>query len=138
MISAEQVRELRELTGAGMMECKKALEEAEGNEELAIERLLHNSLAHLLRLLGQAEYGLYNTVASTISMMSVLNMGFSSSYIRYYSQYKVRKDTQGIETLNGLFLIVFSLSIFYYLFQVKLHMNYLYYIQLLYNEHYQF
>lgn len=62
----------------------------------------------MLRLLGQAEYGLYNTVASTISMMSVLNMGFSSSYIRYYSQYKVRKDTQGIETLNGLFLIVFS------------------------------
>lgn len=63
----------------------------------------------MLRLLGQAEYGLYNTVASTISMMSVLNLGFSSSYIRYYSQYRVRKDNQGIDKLNGLFLLVFSI-----------------------------
>ena len=30
MISAEQVRELREMTGAGMMECKKVLEEVNG------------------------------------------------------------------------------------------------------------
>jgi len=63
----------------------------------------------MLRLLGQAEYGLYNTVASTISMMSVLNLGFSSSYIRYYSQYKIRKYDRGIDALNGLFLMVFSI-----------------------------
>ena len=35
MISAEQVRELRELTGAGMMECKKVLEEVLAAEETA-------------------------------------------------------------------------------------------------------
>ena len=39
MISAEQVKELRELTGAGMMECKKVLTEAEGDEAKAIELL---------------------------------------------------------------------------------------------------
>ena len=38
-ISASMVKELRERTGAGMMECKKALVETEGNMEEAIEAL---------------------------------------------------------------------------------------------------
>jgi elongation factor Ts len=38
-ISAAQVKELRERTGAGMMECKKALEEAKGDMEAAIDLL---------------------------------------------------------------------------------------------------
>ena len=39
MITAEQVRELRELTGAGMMECKRVLEETNGDKEKASELL---------------------------------------------------------------------------------------------------
>lgn len=42
----------------------------------------------MIRLLGQNEYGLYNTVASTISMLSILSLGFNSGYIRYYAIYK--------------------------------------------------
>jgi elongation factor Ts len=38
-IGAGQVKELRERTGAGMMECKKALEETKGNVEAAIDLL---------------------------------------------------------------------------------------------------
>jgi len=38
-ISMKEVQELRERTGAGMMDCKKALEEAGGDIELAIETL---------------------------------------------------------------------------------------------------
>ena len=38
-ITAGAVKELRERTGLGMMECKKALVEAEGSLELAIENL---------------------------------------------------------------------------------------------------
>lgn len=38
-ISASQVKELRDRTGLGMMECKKALKEAEGDLKLAIENL---------------------------------------------------------------------------------------------------
>lgn len=45
-ISASMVKELRERTGAGMMECKKALQESNGNIDLAIE---------LLRTSGQAK-----------------------------------------------------------------------------------
>ncbi len=39
MITAAQVKELREKTGAGMMDCKKVLTETDGNEEKAIELL---------------------------------------------------------------------------------------------------
>ncbi|MEQ6884389.1 translation elongation factor Ts [Salicola sp. Rm-C-2C1-2] len=42
-ISAAQVKELRERTGLGMMECKKALVEAEGDVETAISDLRKNS-----------------------------------------------------------------------------------------------
>ena len=38
-ISASMVKELRERTGAGMMECKKALVEADGNLDAAAEAL---------------------------------------------------------------------------------------------------
>lgn len=44
-ITAEMVKNLREKTGAGMMECKKALNEANGNEEQAIEILRKAGLA---------------------------------------------------------------------------------------------
>ena len=62
----------------------------------------------MIRLLGQSEYGLYNTVASTISMLSVLRLGFNNSYIRYYSIYKKKCDTKAIDCLNGLFIVIFS------------------------------
>lgn len=42
-ISASQVKELRERTGLGMMECKKALTEADGDIEVAIENLRKNA-----------------------------------------------------------------------------------------------
>lgn len=44
-ITAAMVKALREKTGAGMMDCKKALVEAEGNEEKAIEILRKKGLA---------------------------------------------------------------------------------------------
>ncbi|SJM89684.1 translation elongation factor Ts [Crenothrix polyspora] len=44
-ITAQMVGELRQRTGSGMMECKKALVEAEGNMELAIENMRKSGLA---------------------------------------------------------------------------------------------
>ena len=60
----------------------------------------------MIHLLGQSEYGLYNTVASVTTMLSVLNMGFSSSYIRYYSQ-KKNEGKDETAKINGMFLTVF-------------------------------
>lgn len=44
-ISAESVRELREKTGAGMLDCKKALEKHEGDVSAAMEQLRKDGLA---------------------------------------------------------------------------------------------
>ncbi len=63
----------------------------------------------MIRLLGQNEYGLYNTVASTISMLSVLSLGFNSGYIRYYARYKKEKRKEATYRLNGMFLLIFSI-----------------------------
>ena len=45
MITANQVKELREKTGAGMMDCKKVLAETNGDEEKAIELLRERGIA---------------------------------------------------------------------------------------------
>ena len=45
MISAKMVKELRELTGAGMMDCKKALTETDGDMEKAVDFLREKGLA---------------------------------------------------------------------------------------------
>ncbi len=63
----------------------------------------------MIRLLGSSEYGLYNTVSSTISILSVLSLGFGSGYIKYYAKYKAEDDRESIFRLNGLFLVIFSI-----------------------------
>lgn len=61
----------------------------------------------MLRLLGQSEYGLYNLVASLLSNLGLLNFGFGSAYMRYYSYYRVGNDQENIAKLNGMFTVVF-------------------------------
>ena len=45
MVSASMVKELRELTGAGMLDCKKALDEVNGNMEEAITYLREKGIS---------------------------------------------------------------------------------------------
>lgn len=53
MITAAQVKELRERTGAGMMDCKKALQETNGDMEKAIEILREKGLATAAKKAGR-------------------------------------------------------------------------------------
>lgn len=53
MITAAQVKELRERTGAGMMDCKKALVETKGDLEKAIEYLREKGLAAAAKKAGR-------------------------------------------------------------------------------------
>lgn len=52
-ITAALVKELRERTGAGMMECKKALVEADGNIELAIDNMRKSGQAKAAKKAGR-------------------------------------------------------------------------------------
>ena len=53
-ITAEQVKQLRHKTGAGMMECKAALTDANGNIEEAITLLRKRGLAQAAKRIGRA------------------------------------------------------------------------------------
>ena len=52
-ITAAQVKELREATGVGMMECKKALTECDGNMEKAMEWLRKKGIASAEKKAGR-------------------------------------------------------------------------------------
>ncbi|WP_333784445.1 translation elongation factor Ts [Thermocrinis sp.] len=65
MISAELVKQLREITGAGMLECKKALEEAQGDIEKAKEILRIRGLAKAEKKAGrETKEGIIQTFVS--------------------------------------------------------------------------
>jgi elongation factor Ts len=53
-ISAKQVKDLREKTGAGMMDCKKALEETSGDVEAAVTLLRKKGIAAAEKRAGRA------------------------------------------------------------------------------------
>ena len=64
-ITASMVKELRACTGAGMMECKKALSEAEGDLSAAVDILRTRGLAALAKKSGRATNE--GTIAAKIS-----------------------------------------------------------------------
>ncbi len=53
MVTAEQVKELRERTGAGIMDCKKVLVETDGNIDKAIELLREKGIAKAAKKAGR-------------------------------------------------------------------------------------
>ena len=64
-ITASLVKELRERTGAGMMECKKALTETDGDIELAIENMRKSGQAKAAKKAGRtAAEGIINITMS--------------------------------------------------------------------------
>ena len=71
-ITASMVKELRECTGAGMMECKKALSEAEGNLDTAVDILRTRGLAALAKKSGRATNE--GTIAAFVSADSKIGV----------------------------------------------------------------
>ena len=64
-VTASMVKELREMTGAGMMDCKKALVETDGNIEAAVDLLKEKGLAKAAKKAGRvAAMGLVKTAVA--------------------------------------------------------------------------
>jgi elongation factor Ts len=76
-ITASAVKSLREKTGAGMMECKAALTEANGNEEQAIENLRKKGLANAGKKAGRVTaegvVGSYIHMGGKVGVMVEIN-----------------------------------------------------------------
>ncbi|MDR2695983.1 MAG: translation elongation factor Ts [Deltaproteobacteria bacterium] len=72
-ISAQQVKDLREKTAAGMMDCKKALEESGGDMEKAVDWLRQKGLARAAKKAGRStEQGLIGSYVHSTGKIGVL------------------------------------------------------------------
>ena len=74
-ITAADVKNLREMTGVGMMDCKKALTEAEGNIDKAVEILREKGLAASQKKAGRiaAEGKAYSAVIDGVGVVVEVN-----------------------------------------------------------------
>ena len=61
----------------------------------------------MLRALGQSEYGLYSLVSSTVSVLSMLNMGFSGCYLYFYNKLSTEKDKDSVAKFNAEYFLIF-------------------------------
>ena len=62
--------------------------------------------------LGQAEYGLYSLVASIISTLTVLDLGFGNAVIRYTAKFKAENKEKELGNMYGMFFVIFSIIAF--------------------------
>ena len=81
-ITAAMVKELREKTGAGMMDCKKALNETNGNMDEAIEVLRKNGQAKAVKKEGRiAAEGLCRIAAKGDTVAAVVEVNSETDFV---------------------------------------------------------
>lgn len=81
-ITAAMVKELREQTGAGMMDCKKALNETDGNMEEAVEVLRKNGQAKAVKKEGRiAAEGICRIAAKGDSVAAVVEVNSETDFV---------------------------------------------------------
>jgi elongation factor Ts len=82
-ISASLVKELRERTGAGMMECKKALGETQGDLEAAVEHMRKTGLAKADKKAGRvaAEGTIAVVVSADASAAALLELNCETDFV---------------------------------------------------------
>ena len=109
-ITAAMVKELRELTGAGMMDCKKALNETNGNIEDAIEYLRKNGQAKAEKKAGRiAAEGVVRTLVNNDKVGAIVEVNSETDFVAKNEQFQklvagviakvIDTETEDVETL---------------------------------------
>lgn len=81
-ITAAMVKELREMTGAGMMDCKKALNETNGNMEEAVEFLRKNGQAKAEKKAGRiAAEGICRIASNGDQVAAVVEVNSETDFV---------------------------------------------------------
>ncbi len=81
-ITAGLVKELREMTGAGMMDCKKALTETNGDIDAAIEYLRKNGQAKAEKKAGRiAAEGIVRTVVKDDKVAAIVEVNSETDFV---------------------------------------------------------
>ncbi len=81
-ITASMVKELREMTGAGMMDCKKALNETNGDLDAAVEYLRKNGQAKAEKKAGRiAAEGIVKTVVKDDKVAAIVEVNSETDFV---------------------------------------------------------
>lgn len=114
LISAALVKELRERTGAGMMECKKALEACKGDIEAAIEELRKSGIARAGKKAGRiaAEGAIMIAAASDNKHAVMVEINSETDFVARDTNFTafaqsvgdaaLQSDAQDVETLSAV------------------------------------
>lgn len=61
----------------------------------------------MLRMMGPNEYGLYSLAASVVAYLTVLDLGFANSIIRYTAKFRVENKQKEQDEMFGMFFILY-------------------------------
>lgn len=64
---------------------------------------------YMLRMMGQSEYGLYSLVASVVAYLTILDLGFGNTIIRYTAKFRAEGKIEEQYSMFGMFLILYSI-----------------------------
>jgi elongation factor Ts len=80
-ITAEQVKELRELTGAGMLDCRKALVATNGDIKAAIEKLRMEGSAKAVKKAGRTAADGTIAIAGDAGAMAIVELNCETDFV---------------------------------------------------------
>jgi elongation factor Ts len=80
-VTAEQVKELRELTGAGMMDCRKALVATNGDIKAAIEKLRMEGQAKAVKKAGRTAADGTIAIAGDAGAMAIVELNCETDFV---------------------------------------------------------
>jgi elongation factor Ts len=101
-ITASMVKELREMTGAGMMDCKKALNETDGDMDAAVEYLRKNGQAKAEKKAGRiAAEGLCAVVLKDDKTAAVVEVNSETDFVAKNDTFKSFVEAVATQAVNS-------------------------------------
>ncbi len=101
-ITAAMVKELREMTGAGMMDCKKALNETNGDMDAAVEFLRKNGQAKAEKKAGRiAAEGLCTVVVKDDNTAAVVEVNSETDFVAKNDTFKAFVEAVATQAVNS-------------------------------------
>lgn len=101
-ITAAMVKELREMTGAGMMDCKKALNETNGDMDAAVEFLRKNGQAKAEKKAGRiAAEGLCTVVVKDDKTAAVVEVNSETDFVAKNDTFKAFVEAVATQAVNS-------------------------------------
>ena len=101
-ITAAMVKELREMTGAGMMDCKKALNETNGDMDAAVEFLRKNGQAKAEKKAGRiAAEGLCTVVVKDDKTAAVVEVNSETDFVAKNDTFKAFVEAVAAQAVDS-------------------------------------